>query len=99
SRWNWMIGTGAAAEIGALHLLIASVQASGEIVLRQAPAQAKVQPSADEADRLRGTKWWHKARFGMFIHQGLYSVHRAPRVGHGERGHPVSDYAAAREAI
>ena len=24
-------------------------------------------------DRARRMKWWHEARFGMFIHWGLYS--------------------------
>ena len=27
-----------------------------------------------EKDRVRRMKWWHEARFGMFIHWGLYSV-------------------------
>jgi len=26
------------------------------------------------ADRTRRMKWWHEAKFGMFIHWGLYSV-------------------------
>jgi alpha-L-fucosidase len=29
---------------------------------------------AEEADRARRMKWWHEARFGMFVHWGLYSV-------------------------
>ena len=28
----------------------------------------------EEKDRRRRMKWWHEARFGMFIHWGLYSV-------------------------
>lgn len=28
----------------------------------------------EEQDRIRRMKWWHEARFGMFIHWGLYSV-------------------------
>ena len=32
-------------------------------------------PIADEQDdRNRRMKWWHEAKFGMFIHWGLYSV-------------------------
>lgn len=27
----------------------------------------------DEKDRARRMKWWHDARFGMFVHWGLYS--------------------------
>ncbi|HTS29470.1 MAG TPA: alpha-L-fucosidase [Bryobacteraceae bacterium] len=30
--------------------------------------------AGDESDRERRMKWWHEARFGMFIHWGLYSV-------------------------
>ena len=30
--------------------------------------------AGDAADRERRMKWWHEARFGMFIHWGLYSV-------------------------
>jgi alpha-L-fucosidase len=29
---------------------------------------------AEEADRARRMGWWHEARFGMFVHWGLYSV-------------------------
>lgn len=36
-------------------------------------AEAKL-PSAEEKDRIRRMKWWHEAKFGMFIHWGLYSV-------------------------
>jgi alpha-L-fucosidase len=46
----------------------------------------------DEQDRARRMKWWHDARFGMFVHWGLYSV-----LGHHEwamenEGIPVSEY-------
>jgi alpha-L-fucosidase len=30
--------------------------------------------AGDVSDRERRMKWWHEARFGMFIHWGLYSV-------------------------
>ena len=30
--------------------------------------------SKTELDRRRRMKWWHEARFGMFIHWGLYSL-------------------------
>lgn len=33
----------------------------------------KKQPSHAETDRARRMKWWHDARFGMFVHWGLYS--------------------------
>jgi len=35
---------------------------------------ARERMSAEERDRRRRLKWFHEARFGMFIHWGLYSV-------------------------
>ncbi len=29
---------------------------------------------AEQADRARRMAWWHEARFGMFVHFGLYSI-------------------------
>jgi alpha-L-fucosidase len=38
-------------------------------------AASPIAPVADEqTDRARRMKWWHEAKFGMFIHWGLYSV-------------------------
>ena len=33
-------------------------------------------------------RWWQEARFGMFVHWGLYSQIGPPRVGHEPRAHP-----------
>ena len=40
------------------------------------PAKAKktAKPTAADKDRARRLKWWQEARFGMFIHWGLYSI-------------------------
>ncbi len=70
------------------------------------PASASPDPHADEtkAQRDARMKWWREARFGMFIHWGLYAVpagrYRGKPVGGiGEwimhDAHiPVADYAA-----
>jgi alpha-L-fucosidase len=55
------------------------------------PEEAATNPEEDE-DRARRMKWWHEARFGMFVHWGLYSV-----LGHHEwamenEAIPVSEY-------
>jgi alpha-L-fucosidase len=47
----------------------------------------------DQSDRARRLRWWHDAKFGMFIHWGLYSA-----VGRHEwvmemEGIPVAEYA------
>ena len=39
-------------------------------MVRKLSAKAK----AVMADRKRRMKWWHEARFGMFVHWGLYSI-------------------------
>ena len=48
--------------------------------------------TAEEKDRRRRMTWWHEAKFGMFIHWGLYSV-----IGRHEwamecEGIPVAEY-------
>src|SRR6267143_1258793 len=59
----------------------AAVAASGPSVfgsIEPLPATQQPKPPAESpaviADRERRMKWWHEAKFGMFIHWGLYSV-------------------------
>jgi alpha-L-fucosidase len=57
----------------------------------QTTVQAQEPPEV-VADRERRMKWWHDARFGMFIHWGLYStIGRHEWVMENE-GWPVADY-------
>ena len=43
-------------------------------------------------------RWWHAAKFGMFIHWGLYSVRGRHEWAMEEEGIPISEYMAmARE--
>src|ERR1700685_812839 len=48
--------------------------------------------AGDATDRERRMKWWHEARFGMFIHWGLYSVLGRHEWVMEEEGIPVSEY-------
>ena len=79
SRRDYLKLLGAGAALGASDLSIA--------------ASTPVIPAADEnGDRARRMQWWHEAKFGMFIHWGLYSV-----VGRHEwvmenEGIPVAEY-------
>jgi alpha-L-fucosidase len=55
----------------------ATVAAAGRLqpVLAQSAVEPKTPPTPEEqAERERRMKWWHDAKFGMFIHWGLYSV-------------------------
>ena len=81
--------------VGTTSMLALSAAPLGAFA-QQAPqaGQQSTQPqSAEDADRVRRMKWWHEAKFGMFIHWGLYSV-----VGRHEwvmenEGIPVVEYA------
>ena len=48
--------------------------------------------SAVERDRSRRMKWWHEAKFGMFIHWGLYSVLGRHEWVMDNEGIPVAEY-------
>ena len=52
----------------------------------------KALPDAGAADRARRMKWWHEARFGMFIHWGLYSVLGRHEWAMEMEGIPVGEY-------
>jgi len=43
-------------------------------------------------DRDRRMQWWHEARFGMFVHFGLYSVLGRHEWAMEEEGIPVAEY-------
>jgi len=43
-------------------------------------------------DRDRRMQWWHEARFGMFIHFGLYSVLGRHEWAMEQEGIPISEY-------
>jgi alpha-L-fucosidase len=57
-----------------------------------AATPAFANPAGGDADREQRIKWWHEARFGMFIHWGLYSqLGRHEWVMENE-GIPVAEY-------
>ena len=86
SRRDLLLGTGAS-------LTALSVRSSFGAELNGKPQESQPKESPEVvADRQRRMKWWHEARFGMFIHFGLYSV-----VGRHEwvmenEGIPVAEY-------
>src|SRR5579885_1610730 len=46
-----------------------------------------------DADRERRMRWWHEARFGMFVHWGLYSVRGRHEWAMENEAVPVDEYA------
>ena len=83
----FLIGTGAALAASGFNTNCGKGRAPA-----QKPSQAEQERPEVQADRARRMKWWHEAKFGMFIHWGLYSV-----IGHHEwamemDGVPVLQY-------
>ena len=65
-------------------------------VAAQSATQAAAAPkesAALAADRERRMKWWHDARFGMFIHWGAYSVWGRHEWAMENEAIPVTEYA------
>jgi alpha-L-fucosidase len=56
-----------------------------------AARNAAAAPGGD-ADREQRMRWWHQAKFGMFIHWGLYSVLGRHEWAMEEEGIPVAEY-------
>lgn len=57
-----------------------------------APLGSAAAAPAGEADREQRMKWWHEARFGMFIHWGLYSILGRHEWAMEDEGIPVAQY-------
>jgi alpha-L-fucosidase len=51
-----------------------------------------VSAAGGDEDRARRMKWWHEARFGMFIHWGVYSVLGRHEWVMEQEGIPVAEY-------
>ena len=46
----------------------------------------------NHADRVRRMRWWHEAKFGMFVHWGLYSVLGRHEWVMENEGIPIAEY-------
>src|SRR5580693_2812256 len=87
-RRDWLLGTSASlVTLAATSSAASALDHSGPTTL---PPQNA--PETEDADRTRRMKWWHEARFGMFIHWGLYSTLGRHEWAMEEEGIPVSEY-------
>ena len=57
-----------------------------------APSVPAAPTTSTIEDRDRRMQWWHEARFGMFVHFGLYSVLGRHEWAMEEEGIPVAEY-------
>lgn len=60
--------------------------------LMGAAAAAPAAALPGDSDRERRMKWWHEARFGMFIHWGIYSVRGRAEWAMESEGIPTREY-------
>src|ERR1700761_2148140 len=75
SRRNLLAGMGASlTSVAGARLL--GAQTAAPAIPAQGPSDHPFtgQPQPGDADRARRMQWWHQARFGMFIHFGVYST-------------------------
>jgi alpha-L-fucosidase len=94
TRRDWLVGSGAS--LAALAASPASAFPAAEPVrspLRETEQDTAAQESDSvKVDRARRMQWWHEARFGMFIHFGLYSALGRHEWAMEEEGIPVHEY-------
>src|SRR5499433_4087409 len=64
-----------------------------QMMAAAAAATSAARAAGGDADRAQRMKWWHEARFGMFIHWGPYSVIGRHEWVMENEGIPVSEYA------
>jgi len=95
TRRGWITTTaGSLASLAVAPGLVASAANAAPAASPQTQTTSAAPTESPEviADRQRRMEWWHKARFGMFIHWGLYStIERHEWVMENE-GWPVADY-------
>jgi alpha-L-fucosidase len=90
SRRNFVKVLGASGLAGVANLPFAHAQTGS--LPTQVPDENPTESPEVVADRERRMKWWHEARFGMFIHWGLYSVIGQHEWAMENEGIPVAQY-------
>jgi len=70
----------------------APIIAAAPPVMAQPPAGRDPSGGASTADQQRRMKWWHDAKFGMFIHFGLYAARGRHEWDMEDEAVPVLDY-------
>src|SRR5579859_5656613 len=85
-RRDWLAGTGASL------VTLAAAANAPQILSGAEPSSPQKTSDAQDANRVRRMQWWHEARFGMFIHFGLYSVLGRHEWVMENEGIPVAEY-------
>jgi alpha-L-fucosidase len=88
TRRNMLLSTGASVASFAAATTMRAYAAQA------APAAPDVDPAPmpPTPDQIRRMQWWHAAKFGMFIHFGLYSQHARHEWAMENEAIPVQEY-------
>jgi alpha-L-fucosidase len=87
SRRSFLKGLGAAGAVAATAANAAALPQAG--AAQPAPTAADLKQAATREARM---EWWHAAKFGMFIHWGLYSVIGQHEWAKEYEGIPIPQY-------
>src|SRR5665213_663573 len=85
TRRKMLLGTGAS---------IAALAATKAALPIAAQAAKPGEQLAATPDQVRRMEWWHAAKFGMFIHFGLYSQHERHEGAMENEAIPIGEYQA-----
>jgi alpha-L-fucosidase len=70
----------------------APMLAAAQPAIAQPPPVRDPSGDAPTPDQQRRMKWWHDAKFGMFIHFGLYAAHGRHEWAMEDEAIPVAEY-------
>jgi len=91
NRRDMLLGAGAAVtSFGVGQYALAQTTSSGE---------HDHSPASPTADQVRRLKWWREARFGMFIHFGLYSQHARHEWAMESEAIPIAEYTSLAQVF
>lgn len=88
TRRNMLLGTGAS-------LTSLAIRGNSQVTTKPATLPAGERdpyPVAPTPDQIRRMKWWHEAKFGMFIHFGAYSQYGRHEWAMETQAIPLEEY-------
>src|SRR3984957_761348 len=92
TRRDWLTTTGASLATLAVAPGVSANTEASSAKMPQPQSPTPQESDAQVADRARRMKWWHEARFGMFIQWGLYSGMGRHEWVMKNEGIPVAEY-------
>jgi alpha-L-fucosidase len=92
TRRKMLLGTGASVAALAVVQSASTFAAQVAPTPPPTPGERDPLPIPPTPDQVRRMQWWHAARFGMFIHFGLYSQHARHEWAMENEAIPIDEY-------